>query len=222
MNSYELAQYLDSTNLSSTATKEDIKQLCLDAIKYHFKSVCINPYYVSYAKEILGNSDVLVCSVIGFPLGMNELKVKLYEAELALKSGADEFDMVINETELKNKNLEYCLKEINEIKKICGSKVLKVIVETSVLDDEQKQFAANLIKESNADFIKTSTGFVGSGASIEDIISWRKIFNLSNKKIKASGGIRDLESCLKFINAGADRIGTSKAKEIINGNLLKE
>lgn len=169
MTAYELAQYLDATNLSNTATKDDIKKLCLDAIKYHFKSVCVNPYYVSYAKEILENSDVLVCTVIGFPLGMNDLTTKLNEADIAIRNGADELDMVINEAELKSNNLSYVLNEINEIKKICGNKALKVIVETSVLTDEEKINAANVVKQSNADFIKTSTGIIGTGAQISDI-----------------------------------------------------
>lgn len=222
MTAHELAQYLDATNLSNTATKDDIKKLCLDAIKYHFKSVCVNPYYVSYAKEILENSDVLVCTVIGFPLGMNDLTTKLNEADIAIRNGADELDMVINEAELKSNNLSYVLNEINKIKKICGNKTLKVIVETSVLTDEEKINAANVVKQSNADFIKTSTGIIGSGAQISDIKKWKDILQDSNKLIKASGGIRDLASCLEFITVGAERIGTSKATEIIETFLDNE
>lgn len=215
MTAYDLAQYLDSTNLSNIASKDDIKKLCLDAIKYKFKSVCVNPYYVNYAKELLKNSDVLVCTVIGFPLGMNDLATKLYEADVAIKSGADELDMVINEAEFKNNNLSYNLIEINEIKRICGNKVLKVIVETSTLTEKEIDIAAEIFMKSNADFIKTSTGFIGSGAKIYDVKKWREILQGSNKLIKASGGIRDLSSCLEFISAGAKRIGTSKAEEII-------
>lgn len=222
MTAYELAQYLDATNLSNVATREDIKKLCLDAIKYHFKSVCVNPYYVTYAKTLLEGSDVLVCTVIGFPLGMNDLATKLYEADVAINSGADELDMVINEAEFKNNNLDYVLIEINEIKRICGNKILKVIVETSALTDDEKIKAAELIKQSNADFIKTSTGIIGNGAQISDIKRWKEILQGSNKLIKASGGIRDLSSCLEFITAGAKRIGTSKATEIITAFLNKE
>lgn len=222
MTAYELAQYLDSTNLSNTATKDDIKKLCLDAIKYQFKSVCVNPYYVNYAKSILHDTDVLVCTVVGFPLGMNDLATKLYEADVAINSGADELDMVINEAEFKSDNLAYTLIEINEIKRICGNRILKVIVETSALNDEEKIKIAELIKQSNADFIKTSTGIIGSGAQLFDIENWRKILQDSNKLIKASGGIRDLKSCLDFIATGAKRIGTSKAVEIITTFLNNE
>lgn len=210
----QLAQYIDHTNLSPTATFEDIKKLCEEAIKYQFKSVCINPYYVQYAKQNLKNSNVLVCTVIGFPLGMNTIKTKVDEAIDAIKNGADEIDMVINEAELKRFNKEYCLNEINSVKNAINDKTLKVIVETSQLNDEQKKFAAELILESNADFIKTSTGFIGSGAQLEDIKNWKNILN-GKKLIKAAGGIRTHEDLIKFIKSGSDRIGSSKGVEII-------
>lgn len=222
MTALELAQYLDSTNLSNTASREDINKLCSDAIKYKFKSICVNPYYVTLAKNLLEGSGVLVCTVIGFPLGMNDLATKLYEASVAINCGADELDMVINEAEFKSNNLSYTLTEINEIKKLCGDKVLKVIVETSALTDNDKVRVAEVVKASDADFIKTSTGIIGSGAQIQDIKEWKEILKGSNKLIKASGGIRDLASCLEFINAGADRIGTSKAVEIITAFLNNE
>lgn len=215
MTKKELANYLDSTILINNATYKDIEKLCLDAIKYSFKSVCINPYFVKYAKKLLENTSIKVCTVIGFPLGMNTIETKIYETQNAIDDGADEIDMVINVSELKNMNEKYCLNEINFIKQACGNSILKVIVETSQLDDKQKEFAVNLIKKSNADFIKTSTGFIGDGAKIEDIKKWYAILK-GNKFIKASGGIRDLKSCLTFIEAGADRIGTSKAVEIIS------
>lgn len=215
MTKKELAQYLDATNLSNTANVEDIENLCTQAIKYGFKSVCVHPHYVELAKELLINTPVLVCTVIGFPLGMNTLYTKVYETQNAIDDGADEIDMVINVAELKNKNLDYCLEEINSVKLACGGKTLKVIVETSQLTLDEKVFAAKLIGSSNADYIKTSTGFVGTGAQLEDIELWKPILKPLNKYIKASGGIRDLASCLKFINIGVDRIGTSKAVEII-------
>ena len=214
MTKKELASYLDSTILANNASYEDIEKLCLDAIKYNFKSVCVNPYFVRYARELLENTPVLVCTVIGFPLGMNTIETKIYETQNAIDDGADEIDMVINVSELRNLNEEYCLNEINFIKQACGNLTLKVIVETSQLDEKQKEFAANLIKKSNADFIKTSTGFIGDGAKIEDIQKWSSILK-GSKEIKASGGIRNLESCLAFIKTGADRIGTSKALDII-------
>lgn len=169
MTKKELAQYLDATNLSSIATIEDIENLCTKAIEYGFKSVCVHPYYVELAKELLANTPVLVCTVIGFPLGMNTLYTKVYETQNAIDDGADEIDMVINVAELKNKNLDYCLEEINSVKLACGDKILKVIIETSQLTLDEKVFAAKLIGSSNADYIKTSTGFVGTGAQLEDI-----------------------------------------------------
>lgn len=214
MNKTELAKYLDSTLLNNSAQLNDIKNLCQEAIQFGFKSVCINPYFVKYAKNELKNSDVLVCTVIGFPLGMNNLETKIFETKQAIIDGADEIDMVINVSELKNKNLEYCINEINMIKNVCQNKILKVIVETSQLNDEQKTIAANIVLSSNADFIKTSTGFIGEGAKVDDILKWKSILN-NKKGIKASGGIRDYDTCLKFISSGATRIGTSKAKEII-------
>lgn len=214
LSSKELAQYVDHTNLSPTASFTDIKKLCEEAIEYHFKSVCINPYYVSYAKKILKNSNVLVCTVIGFPLGMNTIATKVFEAQEAIKNGADEIDMVINESELKAGNINYCIEEINAIKSVIGNKILKVIVETSQLTNDEIIFAANIVLKSNAEFIKTSTGFVGNGAQLEDIRKWKEILGY-NKLIKASGGIRSHEDLLKFIEAGADRIGSSKGVEII-------
>ena len=210
----ELAQFIDHTNLSPIASHDDIKKLCNEALTYEFKAVCINPYYVKFAKNILQNSNVLVCTVIGFPLGMNTLESKIFEAKNAIENGADEIDMVINEAELKAGNVDYCVNEINEIKKVIGNKTLKVIVETSQLNDSQKILAANIILNSNAEFIKTSTGFVGDGAKIEDVQKWKEI--LGNKKlIKAAGGIRTNNDFIKFIEIGCDRIGSSKGVEII-------
>lgn len=210
----ELAQFIDHTNLSPTASFNDIEKLCNEAKEYEFKSVCINPYYVSFAKNILKNTKVLICTVIGFPLGMNTIETKIYEAKDAIKNGADEIDMVINEAQLKAKNIEYCINEINEIKNAIGNKILKVIVETSQLNDSEIKLAAEIILKSKADFIKTSTGFIGSGAKIEDINTWKEILGY-NKLIKAAGGIRTHEDLIKFINSGANRIGSSKGVEII-------
>lgn len=214
LSSKELAQYIDHTNLSPTASYSDIKKLCKEAIEYQFKSVCINPYYVSYAKNILKDSSVLVCTVIGFPLGMNTLATKVFEAQDAIKNGADEIDMVINESELKAGNINYCVEEINAIKNAIGNVTLKVIVETSQLTKEEIISAANAVLKSNAEFIKTSTGFIGNGAQLEDIRKWKEILGY-NKLIKAAGGIRSHQDLLKFIEAGADRIGSSKGVEII-------
>lgn len=203
-----LEKYIDHTILKPTASKEDVVRICKEAIEYNFASVCINPYYVKLAKEVLYNYDVKVCTVIGFPLGANTVESKVFEASNAVTNGADEIDMVINIAELMNMNKEYCVKEINSIKEAIGDSILKVIVETSYLNEAQKKLAAEIVLDSNADFIKTSTGFSTHGAQLEDIIIWKKILD-NKKKIKASGGIKTKEQFQEFINAGADRIGTS-------------
>lgn len=211
----KFANYIDHTLLSPIATTEEIKKLCHEAITYQFKSVCINPAYISLAKNILKNSNVLICTVIGFPLGQNTTASKVFETKDAIKMGADEIDMVINIAKFKAKDYDFCLKEINTIKKICGNKILKVIVETCLLTSQEIIKVAKLILKSDADFIKTSTGFNKAGADLKDIIEWKKIIK-NKKKIKAAGGIRTYDDLLKFIKAGADRIGTSAGVALIN------
>ena len=218
----KLNRYIDHTNLKPTATKEDIIKLCSEAKQYEFASVCVNPYYVKLASEQLKDANnVVVCSVIGFPLGSNTLESKLFEAHNACMNGANEIDMVINIAELKNKNVDYCVNEINKIKSAIGNNILKVIVETAYLDEQEKKLAAEIILNSNADFIKTSTGFASSGAQLEDIKLWKSILK-DNKKIKAAGGIRNKEDAIAFIKAGADRIGTSSGVQIMNDEISKE
>lgn len=209
MNLENLAKYIDHTNLRQTASENDIIKLCQEAKIYGFFSVCINPYYLKLAKKELYNSEVKVCTVIGFPLGMNSLETKIAETKFALENGADEFDLVINIANLKSHDEIKCLKEIHEIKKTIGSKILKIIVETSQLNEINKKFAAELILKSEADFIKTSTGFIGSGANLDDIKLWKKIIG-NKKKIKASGGVSNHQEFIAFIKTGADRIGSSK------------
>lgn len=217
-----LNRYIDHTNLKPTATKEDIIKLCDEAKKYEFASVCVNPYYVKLASEQLAhNKNVVVCSVIGFPLGANTLESKIFEAHNACMNGATEIDMVINIAELKNKNIDYCLNEINKIKSAIGHNILKVIVETAYLTEEDKKLAAEIVLESNAEFIKTSTGFASSGAKLEDIKLWKSILK-DNKKIKAAGGIRTRQDAIDFIEAGADRIGASSGVQIMNNENGKE
>lgn len=209
------AKYVDHTLLKADASFLDIQLLCEQAIENEFFSVCVNPFFIKYAKHHLFNSDVKVCTVIGFPLGANSINTKVAETKDAILSGADEIDMVINISQLKNKNKDYCIEEINAIKKECNNKILKVIVETALLDDEQKKLAAEIVLESNADFIKTSTGFSTKGAELQDIILWKSILQ-DKKQIKASGGIKSLDDFINFINAGASRIGTSSAIKILN------
>lgn len=212
----ELNSYIDHTALKATTTLDEIKKLCDEAINYHFASVCVNPTYVETAKKYLKGSTVNVCTVIGFPLGANTISTKEFEAIDAINNGADEIDMVINIGALKNKDYEYVKKEIEDIRDAVDGKILKVIIETCYLDNEEIKKMTEICNETFVNFIKTSTGFGTSGASIEDI----EIINKSKNEIleiKASGGIKTLEDAEKFINLGVTRIGTSNGVQIMNG-----
>ena len=207
-------KYFDHTMLAPQATSTDIDKLIKEAIKYDFKSVCIAPSYIKYAKEQLAKTDVLICTVIGFPLGYNATSVKVYETKIALDHGADEIDMVINIGRFKNKEYEYVLNEIKAIKEVCGNKVLKVIVETALLTNQEIKTITEIVLKSGADFIKTSTGFSFRGASFEDVEIMKSIAQ-DELLIKASGGIKTGEDALKMIKLGASRLGTSKTVQII-------
>lgn len=203
----------DHTLLAVTATKEQILQTVRQGIAYKTASVCIPPCYVAEAARC-ARGRVKICTVIGFPNGYSSSEVKVFETAEAVKSGADEIDMVINVGELKAKNYEYVLGEINAVKKACGEKVLKVIIETCLLSEEEKIAACNIVSRSNADYIKTSTGFAGGGATLEDVRLLREHCD-KKIKVKAAGGVSGLESALQFLAAGADRIGTSRVvKEV--------
>ncbi len=210
----DIAKMFDHTNLFQDASLEDIKKLCNEALTYNFFSVCVNPFYIKNCKELLKDSSVQVCTVVGFPLGQNTIESKVFETLDAIKKGADEIDMVINIAKLKEKDINYCLNEINHIKKACDNKILKVIVETCLLTAEEKELAAKIVLLSDADFIKTSTGFSKSGASFEDIEIFKKIVG-NNKLIKAAGGIKTADDLLKMINLGSNRIGTSRGVSLI-------
>ena len=207
-------KYFDHTMLAPQATSTDIDKLIKEAIKYDFKSVCIAPSYIKYAKEQLAKTDVLICTVIGFPLGYNATSVKVYETKIALDHGADEIDMVINIGRFKNKEYEYVLNEIKAIKEVCDNKVLKVIVETALLTNQEIKTITEIVLKSGADFIKTSTGFSFRGASFEDVEIMKSITQ-DKLLIKASGGIKTGEDALKMIKLGASRLGTSKTVQII-------
>lgn len=211
MNKEEILKKVDYTLLSQTATWEDIKKLCDEAIKLKTASVCIPAYYVKQAKKYVGEK-MKICTVIGFPNGYSTTKVKVYETKKAIRDWADEIDMVININALKEKKYQYILDEINKVKDKCRGKVLKVIVETCLLTEEEKIKMCEIMSQSNADFIKTSTGFSTEGAQIVDIELFKKHLS-ANKKIKASGGIRTFEDAEKMIKAGAERIGTSGLKD---------
>lgn len=205
---------IDHTVLKQNATLADIEKLCKEAIEFDFMSVCINPAYVSMCAELLKDSDVKVCTVIGFPLGANSTLVKVFETKDAVKNGADEIDMVINVTMLKDKQYNYVFNEIKAIKEACEGKLLKVILETCLLTDEEIIKACELSKEAGADFVKTSTGFSTAGATTHHVALMRKTVG-PDMGVKASGGVRTHEDLLAMVEAGANRIGTSAGCKII-------
>lgn len=208
------SKFIDHTNLKQDASINDIKTLCEEAIKFDFMSVCINPCFVKYAHDVLLDSEVKVCTVIGFPLGANTTKTKVYETKQALKDGADEIDMVINVSALKDKKYDYVKNEISKIKKVCKNKILKVILETCLLTDEEIVKACELSLEAKADFVKTSTGFSKGGATVEAVALMRKTVG-DKCGVKASGGVKTFEDMQKMINAGASRIGTSSGVKLL-------
>ncbi len=208
--------YIDHTLLKSTATIEDISTLCDEAKTNSFFSVCINGYYVPLAEELLRNSKVKICSVIGFPLGANSSRSKIHEVEDAVAYGADEIDMVINLGLLKSNKLNLVENEIASIKNTIGKKILKVIIETCYLSSEEISIASKIVESAGADFVKTSTGFGSMGATLEGVSEIRKAIS-PNMKIKASGGIRDFITAKAYIDLGVSRIGTSSGIAILNG-----
>ena len=210
-----LNKFIDHTLLKQDSTKEMFIDLCNQAKEYDFKTVCVNPSWITYCKSLLQGSDVGVCTVIGFPLGAMTCESKVFEARQAVELGADEVVMVINIGKLKDNDFDYLVNEISAIKKAIGDKVLKVIIETCLLTDEEKVRACDAIIVAKADFVKTSTGFSKSGATVEDV----KILKEASKgilKVKAAGGVKSYEDLLAMIDAGADRIGTSSGVMLMN------
>ena len=216
MDKNEILKYVDHTLLKQQSTWDDIKLICDDGIKYNVASVCIPASFVKRAKEYV-KDELKICTVIGFPNGYSTTKVKVYETEDAVKYGADEIDMVINIGDLKDKRYDEILFEINEIKKACRDKILKVIIETCLLTDEEKIKMCEIVSESNADYIKTSTGFSTSGATKEDIKLFKEYMK-EGKGIKAAGGISSFEDAEEFIFLGATRLGTSRLVKIMKEN----
>lgn len=211
----ELNRYIDHTLLSASATEADILKLCQEALKYNFYSVCVNSSYVPIAKQALGKSDVKICTVIGFPLGAMSTEAKMFEAKKAIEQGASEIDMVMNIGRLKSKNYVAVLKDVSNVKRAIGHAPLKVILEISELSKNEIIKACEICIDAKADFVKTSTGFSASGATLTAV----KIMKKSVKdqlKIKASGGIRDVETALKYIEVGVHRIGASAGVAMMN------
>ena len=212
-----LSKYIDHTILKATATTTDIIKLCQEAKEHHFFSVCVNSCYVSLAKAELKDSAIKVCSVIGFPLGAMSTIAKVEETKQAIIDGADEIDMVLNIGLLKSEDFDAVFKDIDAVKKAMPNNTLKVILETCYLSDQDISKASALAIQAKAEFIKTSTGFGTGGATTEAIALMKKAINNGVTKIKASGGIRDTDTALKYINLGVDRIGTSNGIAIVTG-----
>lgn len=217
----KLNHFIDHTLLKATASEDDIIKLCKEATEYKFYAVCINSCYVLFAKEKLKNSEVKIATVVGFPLGASSQQAKVEEASIAIDHGADEIDMVMNIGFLKSRKPDAVEKEIQEIKKAIGSKILKVIIETCYLSDDEIKIACQLAKKGGADFVKTSTGF-GSGGATEHAVKLMLNEVGDSLKIKASGGIKDSETALKYIKMGVSRIGTSSGIEIISKTPKKD
>ena len=198
----------DHTILKADAKKEAVQKICAEAKEYGFASVCVNSYYTAYVAEQLAGTEVKVCTVVGFPLGQMTTRAKAFEAACAVEDGAQEIDMVINVAALKDGLDQVVLGDIKAVKSACGQALLKVIIETCLLTDEEKVRACKLSKEAGADFVKTSTGFSTAGAKAEDVALMRETVGES-MGVKASGGIRDKETAMAMVNAGANRLGTS-------------
>lgn len=205
----------DHTLLAQAATWDEIRAICDDGMKYETASVCIPPSFVKRAKEYVGDR-LAICTVIGFPNGYNTTAVKVFETEDAIRSGADEIDMVINVGELRAGNYDFVREEIRAIKAACGDKILKVIIETCLLTEEEKLVMCRLVTEAGADFIKTSTGFSTAGATREDVKLMRANVG-AEVKVKAAGGIGNLQDAEDFLNLGADRLGTSRVVKAVKG-----
>jgi deoxyribose-phosphate aldolase len=209
-----IQQMIDHTILKPEATREEVETLCKEAMEYKFAAVCVNPYYVEFCKDILKDTNVLVATVIGFPLGANTKEVKAFETTNAIKNGADEIDMVINIGALKDKNYNLVKDDISAVVNVAkGKAIVKVIIETSLLLDDEKVKACELAMEAGADFVKTSTGFSTGGATIEDVKLMKSVVG-DKLEVKASGGVRDLETAIKMVKAGATRLGTSSGIKI--------
>ena len=213
----EILSKCDHTLLLQTSTFDEIKSICDDGMKYQTASVCIPPCYVKSAKEYV-KDRLAICTVIGFPNGYNTTEVKVFETENAIKDGADEIDMVINIGALKSKNYAYVLDEIKQIKRACGDKILKVIIETCLLTKDEIIKMSEIVTEAKADYIKTSTGFSKGGATLEDVALMKKSVG-KTVLVKAAGGISGIEDAEQFIKIGASRLGTSRVvKAVKNQN----
>ncbi len=216
MENRELAKYIDHTLLKPQAGKEEIEKICSEAREHGFAAVCVLPYYVQLAKNLLEETGVLVATVVGFPLGATYTSAKVNEVKMALKAGADEIDMVINFPALLDGDEDEVRNDISQVVEAAEGKPVKAIIETCFLNKEQKIKATRIAQEAGVEYVKTSTGFGSGGATVEDVRLFRETLQ-GKAKIKASGGIRDREKALEMIEAGADRLGTSSGVAIMEG-----
>lgn len=213
-----IPQMIDHTLLKPEAKREELKNLCREAIEYKFKAVCVNPYHVAYCKDLLKESEVRVATVIGFPLGANTKEVKAFETKDAILNGADEIDMVINIGALKDKDYDLVRDDIKAVVDAAKDKaIVKVIIETCLLNEEEKKMACQLAMEADADFVKTSTGFSTGGATLEDVALMKSVVG-DRLEVKASGGVRDISTAKAMIDAGATRLGTSSGVKIASSD----
>lgn len=211
---------IDHTVLKADTTKETVKRIFDEAIEYGFASVCINPCHVSYAADYLKDSDVKVCTVIGFPLGATTTATKAFEAKEAIANGADEIDMVMNIGALKDQNTDYVFHDIKAVVEAAQGKIVKVILETCLLTEDEIVKACQICQEAGADYVKTSTGFSTRGATIEDVKIMKATVG-DSMKVKAAGGVRTYDDMVKIVEAGADRIGTSAGCSLVEGRTSK-
>lgn len=212
----ELAQFIDHTLLKPEATKAQVRKICEEALEYHFFAVCVNSGMVSTCREILRNTKIQIASVVGFPLGANDTATKAFETNRALNLGASEIDMVLNIGALKGQEYAFVERDIFDVVRAAEGKIVKVILETSLLTDEEKKKACEISVNAGAHFVKTSTGFGGGGATVADIELMKSVVG-KNAKIKASGGVKDFEFAQKLIAAGAVRLGTSSGVQLVKG-----
>ena len=212
----ELASYIDYTLLNPVATKKQVETLCAEAVKYNFASVCVHPYYVLLCKKCIGNNNIAICSVVGFPFGASNNLTKIFEASQAIQDGATEIDMVMNLSAFKSGEFEDVYNDILGVKTIFKENIIKVIIETAYLDKQEKIDACRICIDAGADFVKTSTGFGPSGATVDDVILLKETA-AGAIKVKAAGGIKTRAFAEQLVQAGTDRLGTSSAVAIIKG-----
>ena len=219
MNTSDILSHVDHTLLKAFATWEDIQKLCEEAMEYHTASVCVPPSYIKRIHDTYGEK-INICTVVGFPLGYSTTKAKVAETVQAIEDGASEVDMVINIADVKNGDFDKVTEEIRSLKQVAGDKILKVIIETCYLTEEEKIAMCKAVTEAGADYIKTSTGFGTGGATMEDILLFKKFIG-PHVKMKAAGGVKSVEDMEAFLEAGCDRIGTSSAISLIKGQSVK-